>query len=74
VAGLLVRPSWRTWTASLVGAAAVVICLRDLPVFWHGVVVSSLAPPLTRIAVIAAIAGGLAAAGISLTAEDVPER
>jgi hypothetical protein len=69
VAGLA-RRSWRTWTASLVGAAAVVICLRDLPVFWHGVVISSLSPALTRVAVFAAIAGGLAAAGISLTAED----
>jgi hypothetical protein len=74
VAGLLARGSWRTWTASLVGAAAVVICLRDLPVFWHGVVVSSLSPALTRIAVAAAVAGGFAAAGISLTAEDGPSR
>ena len=70
LAGLLARRSWRTWTASLVGAAAVVICLRDLPVFWHGVVISSLSPALTRVAVLAAIAGGLAAAGISFTSED----
>ncbi len=72
--GLLVRGSLRTWTASLVGAAAVVLCLRDLPVLWHGVVISSLAPTPTRIAVVAAVVGGLAAAGISLTAEDGPTR
>jgi hypothetical protein len=72
LAGLLARGSLRTWTASLVGAAAVVICLRGLPVFWHGVVISSLSPALTRLAVAAAVAGGLAAAGISFTAEDPP--
>jgi hypothetical protein len=70
--GLLARRSVRTWTASLVGAAAVVICLRDVVVFWHGVVVSSLSPTLTRVAVAAAIAGGLAATGISFTAQDEP--
>lgn len=72
LAGLVVRRSWRTWTASLVGAAAVVLCLRDLPVFWHGVVVSSLSATVTRLAVLVAVAGGLAAAGISFTAEEEP--
>ena len=72
VGGLLERRLLRTWTASLVGAAAVVICLRYVPVFWHGVVISSLSPALTRAAVVAAIAGGLAAVGISFTAEDEP--
>jgi hypothetical protein len=70
VAGLVRRRPWPTWTASLVGAAAVVLCLRDLPIFWHGVVISSLPPAPMRVAVLAAIAGGLAAAGISLTAEE----
>jgi hypothetical protein len=69
-AGLLAGRRLSTWTATLVGAAAVVICLRDVVVFWHGVVISSLSPTLTRAGVAAAIAGGLAAAGISFTAED----
>ena len=72
LAGLLARRSVRTWTASLVGVAAFVICLRDVVVFWHGVVISSLSPTIMRVAVAAAIAGGLAAAGISFTAEDEP--
>jgi hypothetical protein len=69
-AGVLGRRSFRTWTASLVGAAAFVLTLRDVVVFWHGVLISSLPATLTRAAVAVALVGGLAAAGVSLTAED----
>jgi hypothetical protein len=55
----------RTWIASLVGAAAVVICLSKLAVFWHGVVLSSLPAPATRMAVAVAFTAGLAAVGLS---------
>ena len=58
------------WAASLVGAAAAVLSLRESVVFWHGVVISSLSPPLTRLAVAAALVGGFAAAGISFAADD----
>jgi hypothetical protein len=69
----LARHSVRTWTASLIGAAAVVLSLRAVVVFWHGVVISSLSPTLTRLAVAAAVAGGLAAAGVSFAADDADE-
>jgi hypothetical protein len=70
VAAAFLRRSVRTWTASLIGAAAIVLTLRDVVVFWHGVLISSLSPSLTRLAVATAIAGGLAAAGISFSADD----
>lgn len=67
------RGSVRTWTASLIGAAAIVLSLREVVVFWHGVVISSLSPSVTRLAVAAAIAGGFAAAGVSFAADDAGE-
>jgi hypothetical protein len=70
LAGVVARKAVRTWTASLVGGAAVVLCLRDVVVFWHGVLISSLPPTVTRLAVAAAIVGGFAAAGVSFTADD----
>lgn len=60
----------RTWTASLVGFAAAALSLREIVVFWHGVVISSLSPTLTRFAVAVAILAGFAAAGVSFAAED----
>jgi hypothetical protein len=57
------------WAASLIGASAAVLSLRELVVFWHGVVISSLSPSLTRLAVAAALVGGFAAAGISFAAD-----
>jgi hypothetical protein len=68
--GLLGRRSFRTWNASLVGAAVLVLTLRDVVVFWHGVLISSLSPTVTRAAVAVALAGGLAAAGVSFSADD----
>jgi hypothetical protein len=62
--------SVRTWTASLIGTAAIVLTLRQVVVFWHGVVISSLSPSLVRLAVATAIAGGFAAAAVSFTADD----
>jgi hypothetical protein len=67
------RRSVRTWTASLIGAAAVVLSLREVVVFWHGVVISSLSPSVTRLAVAVAIAAGFAAAGVSFAADDAGE-
>ena len=67
------RRSVRTWTASLIGAAAIVLSLREVVVFWHGVVISSLSPSVTRLAVAVAIAGGFAAAGVSFAADDASE-
>ena len=64
----------RTWVASLVGAAAVVVCLPKVVVFWHGVILSSLSPGATRAAVAGALAAGLAAAGVSFGADDPPAR
>jgi hypothetical protein len=70
VAATLARASVRTWTASLIGAAAVVLTLPTIPVFWRGVVISSLPTGLARIAVATAILAGFAAAGISFAADD----
>jgi hypothetical protein len=70
VAAAVARRSVRTWTASLIGAAAVVLTLRAVVVFWRGVVISSLSPGLTRLAVATAIVGGFAAAGISFAAAE----
>jgi hypothetical protein len=64
------RRSVRTWTASLIGAAAIVLSLREVVVFWHGVVISSVSPSLARLAVATAIAGGFAAAGVSFAANE----
>jgi hypothetical protein len=68
--GAFARRTLRSWTASLVGAAAVVLSLRQIVVFWHGVVISALSPTVTRLAVAVALAGGIAAAGVSFAAED----
>jgi hypothetical protein len=73
VAAALARASIRTWTASLIGAAAVILTLRAVPVFWRGVVISSLPAGLTRLAVATAIVAGFAAAGISFAADDADE-
>jgi FtsH-binding integral membrane protein len=64
------RRSVQTWTASLIGAAAIVLTLRQVVVFWHGVVISSLSPSVTRLAVAVAIAAELAAAGISFAVDE----
>jgi hypothetical protein len=69
----IARRGVRTWTASLIGAAAVVLSLRAVVVFWHGVIISSLSPTLTRLAVATALVGGLAAAGVSFAADDGDE-
>jgi hypothetical protein len=53
-----------------VGAAAVVLSLRQLVVFWHGVVISSLSAPVTRLAVAAALVGGIAAAALSFAVDE----
>jgi hypothetical protein len=73
VGAAVARRSIRTWTASLIGAAAVVLTLRAVVVFWRGVVISSLPAGLTRLAVATAIVGGFAAAGISFAADDADE-
>jgi hypothetical protein len=68
--GAFVRRALRSWTASLVGAAAIVLSLRQVVVFWHGVVISALSPAVTRLAVALALVGGIAAAGVSFAADD----
>jgi hypothetical protein len=68
--GAFARRTRRAWAAALVGAAAVVLSLRQLVVFWHGVVISSLSAPVTRLAVAAALVGGIAAAALSFAVDE----
>jgi hypothetical protein len=62
------EPSTRSWAACVIGAVSVAFALPSLGVFWHGVVVSSLAPTVVRALEAIAVIAGLGAAGFGLAA------
>src|SRR5581483_3237582 len=62
------EPSTRSWAACVIGAVSVAFALPSLGVFWHGVVVSSLAPTLVRVLEMTAVVAGLGAAALGLAA------
>jgi hypothetical protein len=59
----------RAQAAGLMGAVAAAVTIALLPVFWHGVVISPLPGDLVRFACALALAGGAAAATLSLLPE-----
>jgi len=74
---LLVRLSGRSraHAAGLVGAVAAAVSLSSLPVYWHGVVISALAPDLARAVCELALVCGVAAAALSFLPDfDEPAR
>jgi hypothetical protein len=60
--------SWRTWAAMIVGVVAASLGLGSLSVFRHGVVISSLPAPITRLATAVALVGGASALVIAVLA------
>ena len=60
--------SLRTWAAMVVGVVAVSLGLGSLSVFLHGVVVSSLPAPFTRLATAVALVGGASAVVLAVLA------
>jgi len=69
LAALIARDrSWRTWAAMIVGVAAASLGLGSLSVFRHGVVVSSLPAPVTRLATAVALVGGASAVVLAVLA------
>jgi hypothetical protein len=66
---VLLRGRRRAQAAGVTGAVAAAVTIASLPVFWHGVVVSALAADLVRAACALALAGGCAAAAVSLLPE-----
>jgi hypothetical protein len=60
--------SLRTWAGMVVGVVAASLGLGSLSVFRHGVVVSSLPAPFTRLATAIALVGGAAAVVIAVLA------
>jgi hypothetical protein len=59
----------RAQAAGVMGAVAAAVTIALLPVFWHGVVISALPGDLVRFACALALAGGAAAATLSLLPE-----
>jgi hypothetical protein len=59
----------RAQAAGVMGAVAAAVTIALLPVFWHGVVISALPGDLVRFACAVALAGGAAAAALSLLPE-----
>jgi hypothetical protein len=59
----------RARAAGVAGAVAAAVTIASLPVFWHGVVISALPADLVRLACGLALAGGVAAAALSLLPE-----
>ena len=59
----------RAHAAGVMGAVAAAVTIALLPVFWHGVVISALPGDLVRFACALALAGGVAAAALSLLPE-----
>jgi hypothetical protein len=59
----------RAQAAGVMGAVAAAVTIASLPVFWHGVVISPLPGDLVRFACALALAGGAAAATLSLLPE-----
>ena len=59
----------RAQAAGVMGAVAAAVTLALLPVFWHGVVISALPGDIVRFACTLAVAGGAAAAVLSLLPE-----
>jgi len=66
---VLLRGRRRAQAAGVTGAVAAAVTIASLPVFWHGVVVSALPADLVRAACALALAGGCAAAAVSLLPE-----
>jgi hypothetical protein len=60
--------SWRTWAAMIVGVVAASLGLGSLSVFRHGVVISSLPAPVTRLATAIALVGGASAVVVAVLA------
>jgi hypothetical protein len=60
--------SLRTWAAIVVGVVAVSVGLGSLSVFRHGVVISSLPAPFTRLATAVALVGGACAVVVAILA------
>lgn len=60
------RQSARTWWAMVIGVIAAALSVGSVEVFWHGVVLSSLPPTLARLAIGAAVVGGIAATAIAI--------
>jgi hypothetical protein len=74
---LLVRLSGRSraHAAGVVGAVAAAVSLSSLPVYWHGVVISALAPDLARAVCEIALVFGVGAAALSFLPDfDEPVR
>jgi hypothetical protein len=59
----------RAQAAGVMGAVAAAVTLALLPVFWHAVVISALPGDVVRFACTLAVAGGAAAAALSLLPE-----
>lgn len=59
----------RAQAAGVMGAVAAAVTLALLPVFWHAVVISALPGDVVRFACTLAVAGGVAAATLSLLPE-----
>jgi len=72
---LRLRGRSRVHAAGVIGAVAAAVSLSSMPVFWHGVLISALPAPLTRLLCGLALLCGSAAAALSfLRGPDPPLR